>query len=62
MKLSEIMNKLDLQNINKKPVEGDRKIESGYACDLLSQVLAVFSGGDRQKKAGVAFMQGILDA
>lgn len=40
MKLSEIMEVLDLERINEKPLVDDRNVESGYACDLLSQVLA----------------------
>ncbi len=39
MKLSEIMNKLNLENVNKKPVNTDENIESGYTSDLLSQVM-----------------------
>ena len=39
MELSEIMVKLELENINKKPIIDGVTVESGYTCDLLSQVL-----------------------
>ncbi len=40
MKLSEIINELDLVMVNKGKVDVDINISNGYACDLLSQVLA----------------------
>lgn len=40
MKLSEIITELNLQKINNKPIKENVIIESAYACDLLSQVLA----------------------
>ena len=40
MKLQDIVTKLNLQNINKKSIKEDVNITHGYACDLLSQVLA----------------------
>ena len=40
MKLSEIANNLNLQNINKNPIKEDVSISHGYTSDLLSQVLA----------------------
>ena len=40
MRLSEIADKLNLQNINKKPIREDVLISHGYTSDLLSQVLA----------------------
>jgi hypothetical protein len=40
MELSEIITELNLVNVNKKPIKGDLEINHGYACDLLSQVLA----------------------
>ena len=40
MKLSEIITKLGLENINKKPIDRDMEIQHGYCCDLLSNVLS----------------------
>lgn len=40
MRLSEIIAGLDLQNVNRKPIDEGQDITCGYACDLLSQVLA----------------------
>ncbi|MBI5001424.1 MAG: iron-sulfur binding hydrogenase [Euryarchaeota archaeon] len=40
MKLSEIISKLNVQNINRKPIRDDVTIPHAYTCDLLSQVLA----------------------
>ncbi|MEW5936257.1 MAG: iron-sulfur binding hydrogenase [Candidatus Thermoplasmatota archaeon] len=40
MKLSEIILRLNLQNVNKQPIKDDVSIVEGYTCDLLSQVLA----------------------
>ncbi|MCK4757682.1 MAG: iron-sulfur binding hydrogenase [Thermoplasmata archaeon] len=40
MKLTEIIAKLGLKNINKKPIDGDMDIRHGYCCDLLSNVLS----------------------
>ena len=40
MKLSELMAELDLQIMNRKPIKDDVTVAQGYACDLLSQVLA----------------------
>ena len=39
MKLSEIITKLDLEKLNKKPIGDDTTISNGYVGDLLSQVL-----------------------
>ncbi|MDP6154658.1 MAG: iron-sulfur binding hydrogenase [Candidatus Thermoplasmatota archaeon] len=40
MELAEIKEKLDLVNINAKPIKEDITVSHGYACDLLSVVLA----------------------
>ncbi len=40
LKLLKIEEKLDLENLNKKPIDGDVTISNGYIGDLLSQVLA----------------------
>ena len=39
MELSEIMVKLELENINNEPLIDGVSVEYGYTCDLLSQVL-----------------------
>jgi serine kinase of HPr protein (carbohydrate metabolism regulator) len=40
MRLSEIMGLLDLEILNKKPIDKEIMITNGYIGDLLSQVLA----------------------
>ena len=40
MKISEIRDKLDLDNINRKPIDEEMGITHGYTGDLLSLVLA----------------------
>ena len=40
MRLSEIVDELNLLNVNRIEIEGDVSITHGYTCDLLSQVLA----------------------
>ena len=40
LKLSEIVEKVNLENLNKKPINDDVTIKNGYIGDLLSQVLA----------------------
>ena len=40
MKLSDIISELELEVLNKGPINKDVDIQNGYACDLLSQVLA----------------------
>jgi serine kinase of HPr protein (carbohydrate metabolism regulator) len=65
-KLSEIINKLGLENINKKPINDDTTITYGYVGDLLSQVLASAKGDcvwmtiqNHMNVIGVAVMAGI---
>ena len=66
MELSEIMIKLELENINKAPVNDGIPIEYGYTCDLLSQVLGKAKSGSlwitiqsHLNIIGVAVMSGI---
>ncbi len=66
MKLSEIVIELNLQNINKTPIQEDVDITQGYTCDLLSQVLASAEQGSiwftiqsHLNVMGVAVMAGI---
>ena len=40
MKLSEIVKKLDLETLNKKPIKKEVEIKNGYIGDLLSHVMA----------------------
>lgn len=65
-KLSEIIKELGLENINKKPINDDAAITSGYVGDLLSQVLASAKGDciwmtiqSHLNVIGVAVMAGI---
>jgi len=66
MKLSEVMIKLDLEIISKKPFKKDAVIDYGYTSDLLSQVLGKAKSGSiwitiqsHLNIVGVAVMTGI---
>lgn len=65
-KLSEIIKKLGLENINNKTINDDAAITYGYVGDLLSQVLASAKGNcvwmtiqSHMNVIGVAVMAGI---
>ena len=66
MDLSEIAVKLNLENINGKPIKENADIKHGYVCDLLSQVMATAKSNSiwitvqsHMNIVGVAVMTGI---